>query len=401
MTGEADADLDARQELPPPGLPPADQPRRDPQLGARSAVARSFDLALHTSSRLRPASIYIGAQVMGLLGPLVILVILAFVRLPEIGELFEGVQPVAPPSEQDAVLIVLIALAAMVAAIGFIALAVDSQLMATTLLAGQSAGRPVSLRESVVRARQTFWTLIWASLIVGVPLALLSFGLTELFAPILGRGTEGTTLAASAVTTLVGLPFVFITTGIVLGEVGSIESIRRSIRLARARWRLAVVVALFGAAIGYIQLFALGAGGDILVRSAMGLGLGFEGGALTTFLTLCLLLLGLLALGSLTFTIAALTTAPQVVAFLALTGYAGGLERARENARAVPAPSAQAPVREVALEAPGPTAGLSAWDLPAATAVPRFRWVTIPMMLAIALSVLASLAGVANVVGRG
>ena len=104
----------------------------------------------------------------------------------------------------------------------------------------------------------------------------------------------------------------------------------------------------------------------------MGLGLGFEGGALTTFLTLCLLLLGLLALGSLTFTIAALTTAPQVVAFLALTGYAGGLERARESARTVPAASAQAPVQDVAPEAPGPAAGLSAWICPRPPRRPGF-----------------------------
>jgi hypothetical protein len=118
VTGEGQGDLDP--------LP------RDSPLGARAAVARSFDLALQTSSRLRPASIYIGAQVMALLGPLAILVILAFVRLPEIGDLFGGAQPVAPPTEQDAALIVLIGLGAMVAGLGFLGLAVDSQLMASS-----------------------------------------------------------------------------------------------------------------------------------------------------------------------------------------------------------------------------------------------------------------------------
>jgi hypothetical protein len=363
-----------------------------------------LDLALQSSSGLRPASIYIGAQLMGLLGPLLILGILAFTRLPDIGGVFGGAVPTAPPSEEDAALIALIGLAAVVAATGFVALAVDSQLMAASLLAAQSTGRSISLREAVIRARQTFWKVIGASLLVGLPLAALSFGLTELFAPTLGRDTEGTALAAGAVTMLVGLPFVYITTGIVLGEVGALESIRRSIGLARARWRLALVVALFGAAIGYIELFALGAGGDILVRVATTLGLGFESGALTTFVTLCLVLVGLLALGSLTFTIAALTTAPQVVAFLALTGYAGGLDRARDVARALESGAVQVahdrPIEPASL-GPAPGSGFTGWARPSVTDAPRFRWVTIPMLAAIGLAVLASLAGIANVVGRG
>lgn len=381
--------LEAELAGPPPTT---DQPPTTPP-SARAAVSRSFDLVLRASGPLRSASIYIGVQAMALVGPLAILGLLAFTRVPEFGELFATApEQGAEPRPEDAALLLLIVLAGLVAIVGFIALAVDSQLIAVALLAGESRRQRLTLREAVIRARQTFWTVTVASFLIGIPIGIVGLVVGEVLAPILGPANEATTLLASAVGTLLGLPFGYVVAGVVLGEVDSVETIRRSVRLARARWRLAFVIALFGAAIGYIQLFALGAGGDILVRIATSLGLGLDGGPATTFLTLCVLLAGLLALGSLTMTIAALIAAPQVVSFLGLTGYAGGLERARERARTFDSP-AESPPRATLPATPmwGPATGAPR---------PRFQWVTIPMIVGIVLGVLVSLAGIANVADR-
>ena len=73
-------------------------------------------------------------------------------------------------------------------------------------------------------------------------------------------------------------------------------------------------------------------------------------------------MVGVLSLGSLTFTLAALIAAPQVVAFLDLTGYGAGIERARDG-------SPHEPI--------------------------RVRWLTGPMTIVVALGILAGIAGVA------
>jgi len=57
--------------------------------------------------------------------------------------------------------------------------------------------------------------------------------------------------------------------GIVLGEVGVFEAIQRSFRLARSRWRLALVVALFGIASQFIVLFGVSIGGDVVVTRVL------------------------------------------------------------------------------------------------------------------------------------
>ena len=81
-----------------------------------------------------------------------------------------------------------------------------------------------------------------------------------------GVTSEAPTVILTGVGALMTAPFAYIVTGIVLGDVGAREAVRRSTILARARWRLAIVVSAVGAAIGYIELFATGAGVDILAR---------------------------------------------------------------------------------------------------------------------------------------
>ena len=118
-------------------------------------------------------------------------------------------------------------------------------------------------------------------------------------------------------------------TGIVLGDVGASEAVRRSTRLARVRWRLAIAVSAVGAVVGFLELFATGAGIDILARLGGALHLGFDTATGTVALGI-VVMAGVLAVGSLTFTLAALRDAPQVVAFLGMTGYGAGLDRSRE-----------------------------------------------------------------------
>ena len=109
----------------------------------------------------------------------------------------------------------------------------------------------------------------------------------------------------------------------------------------------------------YIQLFAIGAGVDILTRFGSMLHLGFDSPGGTIALTV-VVLTGVLAVGSLTFTLTALRDAPQVVAFVGMTGYGAGLDRSRR------------------------TEG---------TPVP-VRWISIPMLIAIGLGAFVGLAGV-------
>ena len=87
--------------------------------------------------------------------------------------------------------------------------------------------------------------------------------------------------------------------------------------------------------------------------------LGFDSTAGTIALSL-VVLTGVLAIGSLTFTLTALRDAPQIVAFVGMTGYGAGLDRSRR------VEGSRLPV----------------------------RWISIPMAIAIAIGALAGVAGV-------
>jgi hypothetical protein len=124
------------------------------------------------------------------------------------------------------------------------------------------------------------------------------------------------------------MPFGFYQAGIILGGVGAVEAIRRSTRIARARWRLALLVAATGIVLSYIEIFALGAGLDLVLRVADAAGLGFNGSELTAVVSVLLVLATIVAIGSLIVTIAALVAAPQIYVFVKMTGYTAGLDRA-------------------------------------------------------------------------
>ena len=140
---------------------------------------------------------------------------------------------------------------------------------------------------------------------------------------------------------MITAPFIYVPVGIVLGDVGAMESIRRSIRLARARFRLAVVASLFSVVAQFILVFAASAGIDLVIRVLEPFRSELEqvdttnaGGFL---LVASGTTIGIFAYWTLTFTVSALTSGPQVVAFLGLTGYSRGLDGARDAAPGEPA----------------------------------------------------------------
>jgi hypothetical protein len=80
----------------------------------------------------------------------------------------------------------------------------------------------------------------------------------------------------------------------------------------------------------YIATFAVGAGGDILVRLGTAFGLGSALGPIQVAVLALIVALAILSIGSLIMTIGALTVGPQIVAFLGLTGYSNGLDALKD-----------------------------------------------------------------------
>ena len=235
--------------------------------------------------------------------------------------------------------------------------------MAIAILGASASERPIRLDEAVRRARQTFWRLFWSGLLVGVGSNVLAFVLGWPFLRPFDSN-QGVSFIASMLATLAFTPFAFAATGIVLGDAGAIETLRRSLRLFRARPRIALVVTLFTLVTAAIQAFALGGGADLAYRFAAFFHLGE--GAASLVLPGILVLAFIVAFGSLTFTIAAIVAAPQVAAFLGLTFYSAGLDLART---------------------------------PAAGPAPRVRWVSIPMMVVMACLGVVTLVGLPTIAG--
>jgi hypothetical protein len=336
---------------------------------ARSVISSGLQLAIDTSNAIRRGSIYVGLLSLGAFGPAVVLVLLAIGRLmsdPGTAEMLEK-DPSLIFFEQPDLLAPLLLIYAL--AIGgivlLLAIGIDAQAIAISLLAGRASDRPLQLWEAITRARQVFWRLLGAGLIVGVSSYIVSLLVVLPFINLENPNT-GITFIGTALGTLLVMPFAFASTSIVLGDVDALEALRRSWRLFRVRPRIALAVTIFTLVTSAIQQFALGAGLDAAVRVGTFMHLGFGEGGAGPILSSILVLAFVVAFGSLTFTIAAIVAAPQVAGFLGLTYYSGGLDRARSATGARPR---------------------------------RFRWVSTPMAVAmIGLLVVAGL-GLPSVVG--
>jgi hypothetical protein len=217
-------------------------------------------------------------------------------------------------------------LAAFIAVGGYVAAGVEARLLATAVIGGRAEGRPLRLRESIAVARRRFWRMLVANAVVGVTTLAISLVIQLPIELALGYVDEINYGITLVVGTLVGAPFVYVASGIVLGEVGVFEAIQRSIRLALARKRLALVIALFGILSGFIVLFGISIGADVVVRLIDGTGIAES---FPPALVIPLAAVLVFAFGTLLFLVEAITAAPAVYAFEALTHYTHGLEVGR------------------------------------------------------------------------
>jgi hypothetical protein len=305
---------------------------------ARSVVSAGLQLSLASTVPIRRASIYIGLLSLGAVGPAVILMLVGLARLlsdPITAAILNSDDPTRLFFEQPALSgpLTLISIVGLVGLLLIIAISIDAKAIAIAMLGGAAAESPVALPETITRARQTFWRLLGSGLLVGVVSSVISLVLAWPFLRPFDTN-QGVTFITSMIGTLLVTPFAYASTGIVLGDAGAIESLRRSMRLFRARPRIALVVTLFTLVSAAIQNFALSGGADLAYRVATFFHAGE--GAASLILPGILVLALIVAFGSLTFTIAAIVAAPQVAAFLGLTFYSAGLDRARSSAGASP-----------------------------------------------------------------
>ena len=322
---------------------------------ARGVVTYGLQLAYRSSAELRRASLYIGVLTLALLGPPLVFAVELVARY-QFADIEAFIAHLRDPSTAARFLLLIVA--AYPAIFGWLAVAIDGQLIAVTLLAARAADRPMSLREATTRARQVFWRMIRGSFLAGLASALVQFIVSAVLVALLGRTDAGGVVVTVAAAIFLA-PLGYLATGIVIGDVGAIEALKRSIRLARARPRIALVVALFTLVTAAVQTFALSAGLDLFITLGAFLHVGINAGVGPFVVALLGLLAFIMAFGSLNFTIAAIVAAPQVAAFLGLTYYAGGLDRVH--------------------------------DLPADA--PRFRWVTRPMVVLIVVVAVLSAIG--------
>lgn len=348
---------------PEPPAPRAELPAPRAELpGIFSTLGQSLDLCVNASRDLRRASFYIGLLTLATVGPFAAVLLAVGSSQGGFDWLADaalGIEPALQPIDPG--IPALLFLTVTIAIVGYLVISIEASVMAAAILAGRRIGRPLSMREALRRSRQTFWRVVRASFLVGLLLLVPNLIVTFALEAILGAASEGAAIASTAIGAIIGAPFAYITTGVVLGDVGAAEAVRRSIRLAKAKWRLAIAISSVGVVVAYIQLFALGAGIDLLSRVGSVLGVGFGSGVGGALALVAVILLGILSVGSLVLTVAALIVAPQVVAFLGLTAYGAGIERAHE-------------------ESPNP---------------PRVvPWVTVPMGIVIVVGFIAGVGGV-------
>lgn len=303
----------------PPDIAPVTDAVLAIPLSTREIVSQALDLLTRRDAGLRGASFYIGFMLLVTLTPLVVLAGLVF-TLPDLF-VFE------PYAEQQAWPGWML-LAAIPAGLGYVAASTEARALATAVIGGRVEGRPLRLRQSIAVARRRFWSILGAQVLIGVIAGIASL-VGQLVVTLVWGPVEALTFGASLLIAVVlGAPFVYVPAGIVLGEVGVLEAISRSIRLVRLRKQLAVVVTMFGVLSQFIILFGLSTGVDALARLLIGTGL-VEDFPRPLVVPIAATLV--FAIGTLIFLVEAIAAAPAVHAFEALTHYTRGLEIGRRE----------------------------------------------------------------------
>jgi hypothetical protein len=288
-------------------------------LGTRRLIATSLDLLTRPDAGLRSASFYIGLVVLLTVGPAVVLLALAWLTLGDAA---------FAPSIEPRPWAGWLGLAAIPAGLGYLAASVDARALASAVIGGRAEGRPLRLRESIAVVRRRFWRVLAAQVLVGIVTSIASFVASQVVDGVIGTVDAVDFGVSLLVGVVAGAPFVYVTAGIVIGEVGVLESIRRSIRLVVARRQLAVVVAAFTVLSQFIVVLGLSVGLDAVARIAIGAGLQ---DAFPAALAIPIGAALVFALGTLVFLVEAIAAAPAVYAFAALTHYTRGLELGRRE----------------------------------------------------------------------
>jgi hypothetical protein len=295
--------------------------------GTLAIVSRGLDLNVAASGEIRRASLYTGLLTLLSLGPIAAVLWAFSARqggLEWLQRLARGL-----PTEFVPIGAGFGELFSLILLVGFscvIAVAVDAQLLATVLIGARATGRQFHLGAALALARLRYWRYVRASALIGLILLIPRILVNQVVMNGRPVGTEAQALFVSALDILVSTPFAYVAAGIVLGGVAARESIRRSWRLAQARWRLALLIGIVNTAVTYLAGFAVGTGGDILVRLGTAFGVGAAMGPVQVTFLAATVVIAIVSVGSLMTTIGALTVAPQIVAFLGLTGYSKGLD---------------------------------------------------------------------------
>jgi hypothetical protein len=294
-------------------------------LGTRELVRVSLDLLTRRDTGLRGASFYVGFMLLVSLAPLIVIFGL-LLTLPMVSEpMFTDV---SQPGVGSEAWIGWLLLATLPAGLGYVAAGTDARALATAVIGGRVEGRPLRLRESISLARQRFWQILGAQLLIGIVAAIISSVVQLTIGLGLGLGEEPLFGVSLGLSVLVSVPFVYVPAGVVLGEVGMFDAITRSWRLVQLRKRLAVVVALFSVVGQFIVLFGLSNGVDIISRVLIGTGVAED---FPRPLVVPIAAALVFALGTLTFVVEAIAAAPAVHAFAALTHYTRGLQDGRDR----------------------------------------------------------------------
>jgi hypothetical protein len=259
-----------------------------------------------------------------------------------------GTAPEDAPVELATVAIV----AAFVGAIALLVLLVQIPLLIIATVGGRVAGQPLTLRQALRRARQVFLRGLGAGLLVTVATLAPSF-IAQLFLVALLGPTELATGLVVLAGALFAAPWVYVLPGIVMGGVGTGEALRRSWRIARFRWRIALTIALLGV-VG--QVIVASAASTVIGVAETILGLAGPSEispATQPILTVLVIAVGAILSASIFFGIQIVQFAPQAAGFYALTGYAGGLDAARAEP-----PEPLFPLRSLVFYVVGIVAGL-------------------------------------------
>jgi hypothetical protein len=321
-------------------------------------IREGFDQAVRASRIIRNASLYVAVLFVILLGAGV---------LTELGveSWIDGASGLSFAADTVPDAVIRAQLILVIGVVASLMVLVDGTAIGMTLVASRAVGRPVGLRSAVQRARQVFWRLVAATFLI----ALLEVVASALYHLVIRAGTPDATdftfyRVDPVPGTLVSIPFVLTTTAIILADDSVGAALRRSASLARRSVPIAIALALFGLAFGYIGGLAANEGLGLLLRATEAIHLDITRNTASFLIAAGLGLALVSAFGSILFTAQAVISATQATAFIRFGVPMAGLARVTPESEAPPDTEVLADIEPLAS-----TPGVTIDSGPAAQAV--------------------------------